>query len=220
MARRTKQEADETREALLDAAEEVFLERGVSRASLDQVARAAGCTRGAVHWHFGDKLGLFLALDERLLLYQDEACQMLDGDGGCEPTSMPQMFQWIGDAMERLERDPHRRRLLTVMLQRCEYVQEMAPALDRRRNADMAMRERLLGFFQRAEARGEISPAWQPDQAARFLHALISGLLTEWLNSGGQFSLSAQVRESLGLFLNCLCGVAQRETAKVASPTC
>jgi AcrR family transcriptional regulator len=220
MARRTKQEADETREALLDAAELVFLERGVSRASLDEVARAAGCTRGAVHWHFGDKLGLFLALDERLLLYQDEACQILDCEGDHESVTMSQMFQWIGDAMERLEHDAHRRRLLTVMLQRCEYVQEMAPALDRRRNADIAMRDNLQKFFERAQANSQLSADWPPAQAARFLHALITGFLTEWLNSGAQFSLSAQVRESLGLFLNCLCGVAPRDAAKAASPTC
>ena len=42
MARRTKEEAQETRNALLDAAEHVFSERGVSRTSLTDVAAAAG----------------------------------------------------------------------------------------------------------------------------------------------------------------------------------
>lgn len=218
MARRTKQEADETREALLDAAELVFLERGVARASLDEVARAAGCTRGAVHWHFGDKLGLFLALDERLLLYQDEASQMLDCEG--ESLSLTQMFRWIGDAMQRLEEDPHRRRLLTVMLQRCEYVQEMAPALERRQAADVNMRTLLLRFFERAAARGELSPNWAPDQAARFLHALVTGFVMDWLHSNGESGLASHVREGLGLFLDCLRGTPAKPAGGAASLTC
>jgi AcrR family transcriptional regulator len=52
MARRTKEEALETREQLLDAAERVFLERGVGHATLAEVADAAGVTRGAVYHHF------------------------------------------------------------------------------------------------------------------------------------------------------------------------
>jgi AcrR family transcriptional regulator len=202
MARRTKQEADETREALLNAAEHVFLERGVARASLDEIARVAGCSRGAVHWHFGDKLGLFLALDERLVLFQDEACQVLRCEDDCLP--LPAMAESIVAAMTRLEQDEHRRRLLTVMLQRCEYVEEMAPALDRRREADARMRALLRRYFERAAERGEVTSCWKPDHAATFLHALITGLLMEWLRGDAGFSLSREVANSLQLFFGCV----------------
>ena len=62
MARRTKEEAEQTRNAVLTAASQVFLERGVARATLEEVAQAAGVTRGAVYWHFRDKVDLFLAI--------------------------------------------------------------------------------------------------------------------------------------------------------------
>ena len=48
MARRTKEEAQETRCQLLDAAEQVFSEKGVAHTSLADVAAAAGLTRGAI----------------------------------------------------------------------------------------------------------------------------------------------------------------------------
>ncbi len=43
-----KEQAEQTREAILAAAEQVFYERGVSRASLEEISRVAGVTRGAV----------------------------------------------------------------------------------------------------------------------------------------------------------------------------
>lgn len=55
MARRTKEDAEKTREALLDAAERVFLRRGVSTSTLNEIAKEAGLTRGALYWHFEDR---------------------------------------------------------------------------------------------------------------------------------------------------------------------
>ena len=54
MVRRTKEDAVATRNSLLDAAERVFYDKGVSRASLGDIAQAAGATRGAIYWHFKD----------------------------------------------------------------------------------------------------------------------------------------------------------------------
>jgi AcrR family transcriptional regulator len=54
----------QTREYLLEAAARVFGERGFHGASLDQVAAAAGFTKGAVYSNFKNKDELFLALIE------------------------------------------------------------------------------------------------------------------------------------------------------------
>ena len=54
-----------TRTALLDAAAEAFARRGFHGASLDEIAEAAGYTRGAISFNFGAKEDLFLAVIER-----------------------------------------------------------------------------------------------------------------------------------------------------------
>jgi AcrR family transcriptional regulator len=56
---------ERTRSLLLDAAEEVFAERGFMAASLDDIARAAGYTKGAIYQHFSTKEELFLAVTDR-----------------------------------------------------------------------------------------------------------------------------------------------------------
>ena len=60
--RRTKSEAEKTRQHLLDAALEVFWRKGVTSASLQEIAEEAGVTRGALYWHFANKEALFEAL--------------------------------------------------------------------------------------------------------------------------------------------------------------
>ena len=56
---------EHTRTLLLDAAEEVFAEKGFTPATLDDIASAAGYTKGAIYKHFGTKEDLFLAVSDR-----------------------------------------------------------------------------------------------------------------------------------------------------------
>lgn len=64
--RLTRAESQErTREDLLDAAAEVFARRGFNAASVEEVAEAAGYSKGAVYSNFAGKADLFLALLDR-----------------------------------------------------------------------------------------------------------------------------------------------------------
>ncbi|MET0660049.1 MAG: helix-turn-helix domain-containing protein, partial [Steroidobacteraceae bacterium] len=57
-----------TAENILDAAEQLFADRGVDAVSVRQIATAAGSSNNfAVQYHFGDKAGLVHALFERRL---------------------------------------------------------------------------------------------------------------------------------------------------------
>jgi AcrR family transcriptional regulator len=57
----------DAREELLEAAAQVFAERGFQAASVDEIAARAGFSKGAVYWHFDGKDDLFFALlEERL----------------------------------------------------------------------------------------------------------------------------------------------------------
>ena len=56
---------EHTRSLLLDAAEDVFAEKGFTAATLDDIAHAAGYTKGAIYKHFATKEDLFLAVSDR-----------------------------------------------------------------------------------------------------------------------------------------------------------
>ncbi|MBF6062276.1 TetR/AcrR family transcriptional regulator [Nocardia terpenica] len=67
MPRRSQEDRSRsTRAALEQAGRRLFAEHGYSGVSAEQIVSAAGVTRGALHHHYGDKRGLFVAVLERL----------------------------------------------------------------------------------------------------------------------------------------------------------
>jgi len=67
------QQQEVTRARLLDAAETLFGDRGIHQTSLDEIARAAGLTKGAIYANFGSKKDLIAAILERKLASDDGA---------------------------------------------------------------------------------------------------------------------------------------------------
>ena len=60
--RKTKEEAEETRKAILQSALDTFYEKGYSKTTFDELAKRIGYTKGAVYWHFRNKPDLVTAL--------------------------------------------------------------------------------------------------------------------------------------------------------------
>ena len=59
--RRTKEDMLITKEQILNAAFDCFFEKGFEATSLEEIAKRAGVTRGAIYWHFADKKELYRA---------------------------------------------------------------------------------------------------------------------------------------------------------------
>lgn len=79
--RRTQEDAEQTRQDLLAAAERVFGRQGFAATKLSEIAEEANVTRGAIYHHFGNKMELFIALHkDRVDPYFDMMDEILEGD--------------------------------------------------------------------------------------------------------------------------------------------
>lgn len=189
MARHTKEQAEQTREAIIDAAEQVFFRRGVTRASLEEIAREAGVTRGAVYWHFRDKLDLFLAIEERVRLPQEEMLarlgQSLPGD------ALANLQNWVVSTFRLYDSGERKRIQLSVLLLRCDYVDEMAPALERQAAKINHFSTELRRFFRDVVPPPAAGCDWQPEIAAHVFQTLVHGAILRWLRNPAQFPLSS-----------------------------
>ena len=186
MARRTKQEAQATRSLILDTAELVFEQRGVSGTSLHEIARAAGVTRGAIYWHFEDKADLFNAMMERATMPLEEG-----GVCGFETSelTLAQMRDGFVAVLRQVVTDPQMKRVFGIATHKVEYIGEMDAVRERHlniRNGCLADVERTL---KQAIKRGELSRRVPARAAAVGLHALLDGLLQNWMLDPTGFNL-------------------------------
>lgn len=179
MVRRTKEEAEATRGHILDAAEQAFLERGVAGTSLEDIARAAGVTRGAIYWHFRDKVALFAALMDRVVLPLECALQR-SGDPDVEDP-LGQLREATLSALRATVADAQARRVFEIALHKVEYVGELQAVRERRIACFDERVLRMQNAFERAQEAGQIRLAVPPQVAALGLHALIDGLLDNWM---------------------------------------
>ncbi len=63
----TKEQAEKTRENILKGALRTFSEKGLARSRLEDIAKDMGVTRGAIYWHFKNKLELFSELFKKTM---------------------------------------------------------------------------------------------------------------------------------------------------------
>jgi TetR/AcrR family transcriptional regulator, repressor of the mexAB-oprM multidrug resistance operon len=176
--RRTKEQAEHTRDTILAAAEVLFLEKGVAHTSLEHIARQAGVTRGAVYWHFENKAHLFHAMLSQVRLPPEQMAERLSGCDGIDP--LLSLRNLCIEAIENLARDPQKRRIFTILLHRCEFTDELREAERQHNDFIHQFIELVEDLLNRPECHARLHPEVTPRLAARALHAQVVGLFTDW----------------------------------------
>ncbi len=199
MARRTKEEALATRHQLLDAAEQVFAEKGVSRTSLNDIAVAAGASRGAIYWHFKNKADLFNAMMERVTLPMEEALYQCGQDA--QQDALDGLIGAILDALRKITSDARTRNVFEVAVHKVEYVDELLAVKTRQVQSLTDVVQRMEHALQDARTRRGLAPLAAPAALAHGLHALVSGLIQCWLLAPDAFDLVATAEVSLATYL-------------------
>jgi AcrR family transcriptional regulator len=200
MARRTKDEAQKTRNAILDAAEKVFYKNGVVRTSLEQIAAAAGVTRGAVYWHFRDKIEICEAMCDRVFLPQEDVLEQLTTKSSKTP--LADLHKACADSLKLIQRDPQRKRVVTILMFRCEYVDDLARIIERRMQCKEHMLGQFRSLFERAQKLKLLAPGWTPHIAAMSLQAVMTGLIVHGLEGHKVYDLAKTGPACLKAFFN------------------
>ncbi len=183
-SRRTEY-SEATRRALVDSAVELFTERGYTEAPLDEIARRARVTKGALYHHFGGKQALFEAAFEAVetdVVARLERVMLVEGD--------------VWNNM-RAGLDAFLRACLEPAFQR--IVAQEGPVVmgfDRWREAD----ERYtFGMVRRAVAAlvdsGDIDPSLPVDSLARVIFGGLSAGAATIVNSATPRRTSVEIGE-------------------------
>ncbi len=202
MVRKTKEEAQATREQLLDAAELLFSEQGVSATSLNDIARAAGLTRGAVYWHFENKSDLLMALWDRVALPIEQAFAEADQSAGDDILLLLERKScWIA---ENIEQNDRIRLLMNILMLRCEFATETAGARTHFLNIREECIGEVRGHFEHAIHSGKIGAHNDAEQAALGLFGLTDGICFHWLIQPERFPIADTTRNAVRAYLKGL----------------
>lgn len=194
--RKTKEDAEKTRKELIDAARQVFHQCGVSRSTLEKIAKAAGVTRGAVYWHFKDKAALFFAMREDVFTPMVERTDSFLFSTAYEnpldaiEASLKEFFRVLEDCSVVRE-------VFEIMISRCEYVDEFASVQEEVGRPAQEFLRKIESVYQQAAEKGMLRPGLEPTQAAHDTWAFTSGLLHLLLGCQIDRGLDAQIPEMI-----------------------
>lgn len=173
MARRTKIAAQETREQILDAAERCFRDIGVARTTLQMVATRAGCTRGAIYWHFSEKHDLLRQVIERVPLSLFAELEAL-AHMSCPVAGLHRCLQ---RRLDDFRADRHLRNVIDVVLFRGEGPAELGGELARGEKGMETFLGLLQHIFESGLRRGEIDATFRAETLACLVFCVFSGVL-------------------------------------------
>lgn len=192
MVRKTKEDAELTRQRIIYAAREVFLVRGVSRTTMEHIAAQAGVTRGAVYWHFNNKIDLFHAMREQVFLpLIDRMDDTLLVEGSEDPLTRIENF--LCGTIQMLNDSAETRQIYEIMMIKCEYVDEFATVLYQILNNCSCLVEKLEISYQRAQTQNLLATSLSPHALALDTHLFFGGLLHMWIKDadGSKFRFQA-----------------------------
>lgn len=199
--RRTKEEAERTKQQILDAALAEFSNKGYQAARLQDIASRAGTTRGAIYHHYQNKAGLYRSLVEAAAQKGNVAVERAIAEGG---TFAEICRRILIISLEILEDDPQFRQVTALSLYKTGISAELADIdAERLLMAEQSIRG-IADYMQFGIENGEVGVGRSPLAMARAFLALQNGLAWLWLSTGEQFSLTNDAEEYADILLHGL----------------
>ncbi len=187
--RKTKEEAEVTREKLLDAGLKVFSKKGYVSTTLDDIAREAGVTRGAVYWHFKNgKQELFEVLISERSRGAQGIADAVVAEGG---TPLQTLERILTRLMEYLEEDDDFRAVQELTILRTEVVPELEASMKEKFRLQRQSIDSFADLIRKGQEAGEIRKDVDPEIAAIAAIGLLDGVIVMWMMDRSLFSIKA-----------------------------
>lgn len=178
MARKTKEEAQKTREQLMLTALDLFAEKGVAQTTLTDISKQAGVTKGAFYWHFSNKLEIFEAISNELYKSVDDQAEkfLLGFD---DP--LLGIFTAIHYYAHTVEYSEQMQKALRLYFYKCEYTQDFAPFIKLDHEELDRSRVQVIEQLSKLDADAWVEQPFSLADIATALFDAITGALRRWI---------------------------------------
>jgi TetR/AcrR family acrAB operon transcriptional repressor len=200
--RKTKVEAEITRKKLLDAALKVFSKKGYVSTTLDDIAREAGVTRGALYWHFkGGKPDIFKDLINERTQGVQLAVNAVIVEGG---SALHMLERILVRTLEYLVEDDEFRAVQELAILKTEVVPELEDTMkDKYRLQHESVRS-FADLVKKAQEEGDVRKDIDPNIAAVAAISIMSGVTVVWMMDNTLFPLKEYATPIIHTFIDGL----------------
>lgn len=183
MVRRTKEDAQQTRHELLDAAIELFLRQGIANTTLKDIADKTGKTRGAIYWHFENKDAVIQALWERnadtfYQAFSNLATQIT------LPDLAGKFRHQIKNILQSVISDDEFGQVTRIIIHNVEYTDEQTELQEFLQSKRDDFVQALVTAFEVLKKHKVLKVKLSPELLAQSLFSYIIGLIDNYLKPG------------------------------------
>jgi TetR/AcrR family acrAB operon transcriptional repressor len=198
LMRNTKEEAQVTRDQVLQAALRVFRRKGYAATTLEEIAQEAGFTRGAIYNHFEGKAQLYQLLIQQGFLRLNKAFEKAFDDRG---TIEERIRNLLISPLVFLEEDGLAQGVIELTLFKSEVSVPLTSELALKQPGTQTLIERIIQIFDEGIALGVLRADIDKQVEALALLATINGAILLWFQSEKPFSLEALASTLADTFL-------------------
>lgn len=200
MARRTKAEAEQTRQKILKAALDVFVEKGYERATFEDVAVRIGLSKGAVYWHFKSKPDLFTeVVADMTAMHDKQIARVLP-----EPVSLDGLVAHFIERARLIVEQPRSRKYFQMMLRQDWPAAKFIPIKRRLRESGAGPLELIEKTLKALQNEGEIRKDADIATPAAALGSMWLGAMKLQIDQHLDADLSASIKLGFNEIINTI----------------
>lgn len=197
--RRTKEEAEITKQNIMAAGLEVFSQKGYKSTRVEDIAKQANVTTGAIYHHFGGKSDLFLALVEKSEKKANQLALQIVEEGGTPATILRRllvrMFVFI-------EEDKEYRAMYELFNNKSDFSSDLSTIAKQSLEARRQLAQYFSSLITEGVESGEFQQDIVPREVALALVGFMNGMGLIWVQDPEHFSIKELAENLVDLFLS------------------
>lgn len=198
--RKTKEESEATKEKIIEGALYIFLEKGFSQTSIEDIVKPLNLTRGAFYWHFKDKDDVFKSIIHKEHSQRIESLNSIAAECNDEKTMLIKIMANIIDTFYDNERFRSFIKLRWFRVEQDPY-KFSVPAT---KEMNAKTESLLLVTLKSAEEKGLLATDAQPYEIKSHLIALTNGIYRLYFILPEFYSNKENVSKMINDYINLL----------------
>ncbi|MBQ23712.1 TetR family transcriptional regulator [Alcanivorax sp.] len=188
--RRTKEDAEKTRQQIIHSALSLFSQNGYTNTTLANIAAHAGFSRGPIYWHFKNKDELFEAV---LRLSQDPLAELVETSRQASGSLLKAIDYFCDCWLRWLVTDAGYRQSFEIFLNKTELTNNLDRTLKKERELTNNLIGVLSDLVSRGQQNGEIRKDYPAEKLGLMCYTQLMGTTQAWLFSPRLFDLENDI---------------------------